>query len=88
MVHRPLTIPSAVWRGGRPLPKTMMEAMAELPPGSANGHELQVMRNNDSQGRSQDFYIRGTEAERQSRENRGADAVGIGEGPPTHLWNI
>ena len=62
--------------------------MAELPPGSANGHELQVMRNNDSQGRSQDFYIRGTEAERQSRENRGADAVGIGEGPPTHLWNI
>jgi len=32
MIHRPLTISSAAWAGGRPRPKNMMGAWPDCPP--------------------------------------------------------
>jgi len=44
------------------------------------------------QGRSQDFTLGGTEAERRKRENRGSKGAekggNWGGGPPTHFWHI
>jgi len=60
-----------------------------------SGRNVRTRERSDSnQGRSQDFTLGITEAERRRRENRG---VKIGEGyppagsgvqPPTHFWHI